>query len=59
MLSINDAIKILNKNKTGKKYNQEQAKQILQLLYQFGEIAFEQFKQAKNEECNTICKGID
>lgn len=58
MLSVNEALKILNKNE--KKYTQEQAKNILNLLNQFGEIAYSQFKQNKdNEKSNTIRPSID
>jgi Ca2+-binding EF-hand superfamily protein len=58
MLSVNEAIKILNKNE--KKYTQEQTKNILNLLTQFGEIAYSQFKQNKgNEKSNTIRPSIN
>ena len=57
MLSTQDAIKILNKNK--KKYTVEESSKILELLYQFGEIAHSQFKQIQTDEkSNIICKGI-
>ena len=57
MISINESLKILNKNE--KKYTQEEAKNILNLLYQFGEIAYSQFKQNKeNEKSNTIHTSI-
>lgn len=57
MLTIHEALKILNKNK--KKYTAEQANNILKLLYQLGEIAYLQFKQQNNhEKSNNICEGI-
>ena len=44
MLSTNEALKILNNNNQQKKYTQEEASKIKLLLYQFGEIAYLQFK---------------
>lgn len=59
MLTTNDALKILNKNKKGK-YSSEQANKIKALLYQLGEIAFLQLKLLKEDEqkSDIIHKGI-
>lgn len=51
-MQLLNAIKILNKRQ--KKYTTEQAKQILQLLNQLSEIAYEQFKQTKANETGNI-----
>lgn len=48
MLSLNECLKILNEKE--KKYTVEEAKRITELLYQLGQIAYLQFKQAKENE---------
>jgi len=59
MLTVEHAVKILNNNKKGKKYTNEQARQIIGLLNQFGEIAYLEFKNRKDEESNIIREGIN
>lgn len=57
MLTIHEALKILNSNEKQKKYTQAEVSKILPFLYQLGEIAYLQFKQTKNnqnEKSNTI-----
>jgi hypothetical protein len=57
MISAHEAIQILNKNE--KKYTLQQTNSILGILYQFGEIAYIQFKQNKiNEKSNIIHTSI-
>lgn len=51
MIKIDEALKILNQKE--KKYTTEQAKKIMILLYQLGEISYLQFKQLKNHEKET------
>lgn len=60
MLTTNEVLKILNNNKPQKNYTTEEANKIKLLLYQFGEIAFLQFKQSKNDEKScTIHQGLN
>ena len=59
MLNTDECLKILNKNKN-KKYTREEAQKLKTLLYQFGEIAYLQFKQTEaNEKSYSICKSIN
>lgn len=59
MLSINEAVKILNNNSENRKYTKEESKQILGLLYQFGEIAYLQFKTIKDEKSNIVRTSVN
>ena len=55
MLPLNDLQKVLNKNKSNKRYSATTTNQIRSLLYVLGEIAYEQFKQTKtNEKGNNL-----
>lgn len=62
MLSTNEVLKTLNNYTKQKKYTYEEANKIKLILYQFGEIAYLEFKQIENnekEKSNNIHKGIN
>ena len=44
MLSLNDSKKILNKNKEGRKYTEEEVKKIVEVLDKLATIDFEKFR---------------
>jgi len=47
MLSLNDSKKILNQNKKGKNYTEEEVKKIVEVLNKLATIDFEKFRQKK------------
>jgi hypothetical protein len=52
MLSIDECLKILNKNTHGKKYTKEEAKEKLTQLCQLAQIEFQNYKIENNESRN-------
>lgn len=59
MLSIEKCKKILTKN--GANYNDEQVKEIRELLYKLGRIDFMNYQsnKLKNEKSNHLHKGVN
>lgn len=59
MLTINECLKILNQKE--RKYTLQETKDIIELLYQLGQIAYCQFKKQKENEkqSNIIYTGLN